>query len=110
MMLVLLKLITLFMKNTQILKVSFIVWMVTVIIGSLAKIIHYYNADIILQLSIVSFLVFSCIAIYEVYSSTRIEKSEKLMWIVGIIFLGFITGIFYLSVGRKRIVNEEKTA
>ncbi len=93
------------MKNIHILKVGFFVWLVSTVIGSILKIMHYYNGDILLSVAIVSFLLFSCTAIYVVYTSTKIDRSEKLMWILGLLFLGIFTGIFYLLVGRKRIVN-----
>ncbi len=65
------------MKNVQILKVSFLVWVVTITIGYFLRIMHHYIRDIFLNLAIFSFLLFSYIGMYEVYTSTRIDKSEK---------------------------------
>jgi hypothetical protein len=74
------------------------------IIGVLLKINHIGNATIILSIGLISTLIYIIIGIKEVNSSTKIEKSEKIMWTVGFIFFSFITALVYLFSGRKRII------
>lgn len=96
------------MKMEQILKISFFIWFVGMIIGAISKIMHHLYGDFLLNISIFSFLIFTCLVIYEIFKAEKIEKSEKIMWIIGMLFLGVITGIFYLLVGRKRVVSNER--
>lgn len=93
------------MSKEQILKVSFFIWFVCMLIGAWLKIIHHSYGGFLLNVSIVCYLIFACLVIYEVLQSHRIEKTEKIMWTIGILFLGSIVGIIYLLVGRKRIVD-----
>lgn len=93
------------MNKGQILKVSFFIWFVCMIIGAALKIMHYSYGGFLLNVSIACYFIFAALAIYEVLQSDRIEKTEKIMWTIGILFLGSIIGIIYLLFGRKRIVN-----
>ena len=93
------------MNKEQILKVSFFIWFVGMLIGAVLKIMHYSYAGFLLNVSVAFYFVFECFVIYEVLQSNRIERTEKIMWTIGIIFFGVITGILYLVTGRKRIVN-----
>ena len=93
------------MKKEQLLKISFFISLIGILIGSFLKITHSPSADIILEFSMLLYLVFAALVIYEVYQSNKIETTEKIMWSVGVIFLGSIAGILYLATRRKRIVN-----
>jgi hypothetical protein len=92
------------MENKQILNLSFALSFVIVIIGALFKIMHYPYSQLFLIVGLISMLVFWYVAISEIRSSTKIDGSEKFMWIFGIIFLGSVTGLVYLLSARKRIV------
>lgn len=78
------------------------------IIGAYLKITHAAGADTWLWISFVAWVVFIIAAIYEVVNSTTINRSEKIMWVVGFILLGSITGIVYLILGRKRVVAKAR--
>ena len=93
------------MNKGQILKVNFFIWFVCMIIGAALKIMHYSYGGFLLNVSIACYFIFAALAIYEVLQSNRIEKNEKFMWMIGLLFLGTLTGILYLVTGRKRIVN-----
>lgn len=92
------------MENKQILNISFACSFVIVIIGALFKIMHYPYSQLFLILGLISMLVFWFIAIAEIRSSTKIDGSEKFMWIIGLIFFGSIAGLVYILSARKRIV------
>ena len=48
-------------------------------------------------------LLFNLMALPEVWKSTRITHSEKIMWSVGFLTIIGLAGIVYLANGRKRI-------
>lgn len=92
------------MKNKQILNSSFILSIVIVIVGAFFKIMHYPFSQLLLIVGLIAMVVFWYIAISEIRSSTKIDGSEKFMWIFGLIFLGSFAGLVYLLSARKRIV------
>ena len=96
------------MNKEQILKISFFIWFVGMLIAAVLKIMHYSYGEFLLNVSMAFYLVFTCMVIYEVLKSDKIERSEKIMWTIGMLFLGAIAGILYLLVARKRIVNPER--
>ena len=51
-------------------------------------------------------IIFIYLFIKEVWQSTNIEKSEKIMWTIGIIFMTTIVAIVYLLSARKRVTRE----
>ena len=93
------------MKREHILKISFFTSIIGISTGAVLKIMHSPFADLLLQISFVLYLVFAVLALYEIFQSNKIEIVEKIMWTIGILFLGSIIGILYLLFGRKRIVN-----
>ena len=93
------------MKRDHILKLSFFISVVGILIGAVFKIMHFPYAELLLEISIVSYLIFAALALYEIYQSNKIETLEKVMWTIGLLFLGSIIGILYLVTGRKRIVT-----
>jgi preprotein translocase subunit SecG len=46
-------------------------------------------------------LFFIISAIYEVMNSSKIDGSEKFMWVIGFLFFGIITGLVYLLSAKK---------
>lgn len=95
------------MKAKNILVISFIVSIVTIFIGAMFKIMHYANADALLIIGIASWLVLVITALYEIQNSTRINRTEKLMWTVGFILAAGVAAIIYLSIGRQKIIKEQ---
>ena len=93
------------MKRHNILKISFFISVIGILTGAVLKIMHSNFAELFLQISIGFYLVFAALVIYEIYQSCNIETVEKIMWTIGILFLGSIVGLLYLVTGRKRIEN-----
>ena len=91
------------MNTGLILKTSLISSIVFVLVGSLFKIMHYPNADILLIMGLICSLILIITGIYEVRTSKRISGSEKTMWTIGFLFMSGIVGIVYVLSGRKRI-------
>ncbi|CAN5668577.1 hypothetical protein BH10BAC2_BH10BAC2_44670 [soil metagenome] len=93
------------MKTGIILTVSFIIGIITLVIGAMFKIMHYPGADTFLVIGILTWLVFVITALYEVQRSTTINRTEKLMWTVGFILIAGITAIIYLLFRRGKVVS-----
>ena len=93
------------MKRDHVLKISFLSSVIGILFGAVLKIMHSPFADLLLELSFACYLVFAVLALFEVYQSNKIETTEKIMWTIGLLFLGSVVGILYLVAGRKRIVN-----
>ena len=93
------------MKIERILNISFFISVIGISIGAVLKIMHSPFGNLLLEISFAFYLVFAVLALYEVFQSNKIETVEKIMWTIGILFLGSIIGILYLLFGRKRIVN-----
>jgi hypothetical protein len=68
------------------------------------KTFHLSGSIVILIIGALSTLIFILTSLNEVLSSTRIKKSEKIMWTICLILLNWITGFVYLISGRKRII------
>ena len=92
------------MENKQILTISLLLSIVIVIVGALLKIMHYPYSEMVIFIGFISTFVFWYIAIPEIKSSTKINGSEKFMWIFGLIFISSITSLVYLLSARKRII------
>ena len=92
------------MENKQILNISLLFSVIIVIVGTLFKILHYTYSQLFLASGFIAMLVFCFVAISEIRSSTKINQSEKFMWIFGLIFIGSITSLVYILSARKRIV------
>ncbi|MCU0404736.1 MAG: PLD nuclease N-terminal domain-containing protein [Chitinophagaceae bacterium] len=91
------------MKN-QVFLLLFILTIVGSFAGAVLKIMHAPGADILLAAALLGGYVFAVLALWEILPSS-INKSEKLMWMVGFVFLNWITVILYLAVGRNRIMR-----
>ena len=85
-------------------KYSYITSMLLTITGALMKINHIQFANVFLGIGLLALLIFIIFAVFEVNNSRKISGSEKLMWNVGFLFFGSITGLIYIVSARKRII------
>lgn len=92
------------MKVNNNFKAVFSISILIALIGAYFKIMHWGYSKPILIIGILLSLGYIILGIIEVNNSTKIEKSEKIMWTVGFIFFSFITALVYLFSGRKRII------
>ena len=86
-------------------KTSFLMSIFCAIVGSWLKLAHIHGSATLFVIAILTAVVFIILCLTEIIRSTKLNRSEKLMWTVGLIFMGNITGIVYLLSGRKRIVT-----
>src|SRR6187431_1055219 len=93
------------MIRDHLFKTVFLISILLIIAGSSMKALHKPGADIFMIATIITTIIYAIVGIYEVYHSTKIGRTEKIMWTVGFIFLSMITGIVYLVSGRQRILR-----
>jgi lipid-A-disaccharide synthase-like uncharacterized protein len=93
------------MNTNKIIPISFIISYLFTIVGALLKIMHWPNANVFLIIGMLALAFFVGTCIYEIMSSERINKSEKIMWFFGFLFFWMITGLVYILLGRKRIIR-----
>jgi hypothetical protein len=63
---------------------------------------HTPGADVLLAVALIGGFAFAVLALWEILPSS-ISTIEKLMWMVGFIFLNWLAAVLYLAVGRKRV-------
>ena len=94
------------MKVGTIVKVSFVLSLILVIVGALLKILHYRDLETLLVVGVVLGLIFIVSSLYEVRTSKRINSSEKTLWTIAFIFMSGITGLVYIISGRRKVVGD----
>lgn len=94
------------MTRLTLYKIAFFLSIVTSTTGLAAKIMHFPGGLILILLSALFSIVYVMIALYEIYKSDRITLDEKLMWTAGFILGCTVAGLFYLVIGRPRILSE----
>ena len=87
---------------------AFSISFVTVVIGTVLKILHLSGAHLFMFLTIMLTVVYAISALSEIYRSDRITKNEKIMCTVGFIFFSTIAGILYYFIARPRMTREFK--
>jgi hypothetical protein len=91
-------------SKTQILGTTLLLYFVLLLAGTIFKIMHLPYAEVILIIMFCTAITFIALAVYEVIQSSRINMNEKIMWVIGLLFLGIIGSALYWFSGRKRIV------
>jgi hypothetical protein len=90
------------MTIQSMIKWTFIAALLLVPFGAFMKILHSPTADFFLQIGMVCTGIVMAIGIYEIRTSRRLNKNEKFIWTIGMLFLTFIAlPLYYLKV-RKR--------
>lgn len=91
------------MNKEKILRSSLFVCIGITILAAWYKIMHKPGADPLILVSLIAGAVFIITAIIEVSRSEKIDRSEKIMWILGFLFLTTIAGLIYVLSARKRV-------
>ena len=96
------------MKNKKVfIKSIYLISLISSITAVVLNFSHIDGAGTLLTIGIIASLIFILFSICEVSFSKRIEGTEKMMWIVGLLCITSITGFVYVFSARKRIVNIE---
>ena len=94
------------MKKDTVIKVSFVLGLLLTMVGAMLKILHEPNSEPFLIIGIIASIIYIVLAIYEIRTSTRIDRTEKTMWTLAFIFMSGFTGLIYFIMGRKRIISK----
>ncbi|MBS1579725.1 MAG: PLDc N-terminal domain-containing protein [Bacteroidetes bacterium] len=92
--------------NHKLFYTIYIIGVISTIVGALFKIMHKPDADFFIEVGLLLTAIYTVIALYEIFNSKNILQNEKLMWLVGFIFVNAITGLMYFLQGRKRILRK----
>ena len=71
-------------------KWSFVISFVFILVGALMNILHLPGADILLIIGILANGIFIVSALSEVWGPVRINTNEKIMWTIAFIFMEFL--------------------
>jgi hypothetical protein len=93
------------MKTGIIINLGFFLGLSITIIGALMKLMHWANADALLIIGVLAWLIFIVTALYEVNTSARISRTGKLMWTVAFVLMAGIAGMVYMLGGRKNVIG-----
>ena len=90
----------------DVVKASFWLTFALTLIGAILKLQKLEFSGVFMTLGILALITFIVSCLLEVYESKTIDGTERFMWTIGFVFLWFMTGIFYLISGRKRILKQ----
>ena len=93
------------MNLNPVIKTSFILSLLGLAINIFSVTNKNFRVEGGMLMVLVPQMVFIVAAGYEVNTSLKIQRSEKIMWIVGFVLTGLIAGTAYMLSGRKRIMS-----
>ena len=93
------------MSKANLLRNSFFLYALLFIVGVIFRIMHLPYAEVFLSLTFFSAVFFIALAIKEISQSDKIDTSEKVMWLVALLFLGLLGAALYYFSGRKKIIG-----
>jgi len=73
------------------------------IIGAMFKITHWANGNNFISAGLIASLGYIILGIRDVFSNQKTNLLTKLMWLIGFIFVPWITGLIYYPVFKKII-------
>ena len=87
------------------LTITLAVLTICIVVGIAFKILHYPLSEAILSIGLIAALLFTIVALTEIWSSRSIGVAEKVMWATGFIVLNGLAAMLYLLAARKRILQ-----
>lgn len=94
------------MTKTNLFTSAFLISLLTVVTGTILKILHLPGGQFFLVLTVILTFIYAIIALSEIYSSDSISISEKVIWTAGFIIFSTIAGLLYFFIGRPRMKRE----
>ena len=102
------KIITLMNKDLLI-KVTFGISVVGIFLWGIFKIMHFqFPIPFVYPIVLLSTLIYTILALIEVFSSDRVKPSEKVMWVIGFLVINMIAGILYFVLRRNSLTRNYK--
>ena len=96
------------MNNKNLIPIFYVLSFIILFLGAIFKILHQPFGSEIMGLALISSIIYIVLSLLEIFKSERIDKTEKIMWLVGFIFLSTVAGFIYLVSARKRILRDYK--
>ncbi len=90
------------MNKVVIYKWSLIATLVFIFLGAFLKIMHYPHGSILLTIGLVSCIGYIILGLVDVFSDKKLNLPERLMWLIGFIFISWITAIVYYPSFKRR--------
>lgn len=86
----------------RIFKISYLIGLILLILAAIFRYHQYPGSTLLYYISFSVSAVYMVIGINEVLVSKTMPSTEKLMWVVGFIFLNVLTGFLYLMKKTRR--------
>ena len=83
------------MKKYQLYRLSLNISIAILLVGFLFKIQHWPGGNLMMTIGWILSLVYTVIALYEIFLNEEISLFEKGGWLIGFLILTPITGLFY---------------
>ncbi|TCD00514.1 hypothetical protein [Pedobacter psychroterrae] len=96
------------MNKDLILKITFGISLFCGLIGLYLKMMHISFPLPFIGVSVVASIIYSVLALTEIFTAKRIKQPEQVMWVLGFLFFNPITGFIYFVLRRKYIIRTPK--
>jgi len=90
--------------TTNLAKAIFLVSLLSLIVGGYLYLEEVPGSPTLLTIGVLSQLVFTVWAVYEIWSKSNLVRLDKMVWTAAFIVLNGIAGIFYYFVYRDKMV------
>ena len=90
------------MNRVMIYKLSLFISIALIVIGAVFRIQHWPQGSNLIMIGGAASLAFIFLGAKDVLSNQKESAIVKIMWMVGFIFLSWVTGATYLQQFRKR--------
>ena len=98
------------MNRKRILVTSFfLLGTITLINGAYLKVNHFAYADSLLLIGLIITVIVTLLALYEIHSSSKVQRTEKVLWTLGFLMMNTITGFLYFLIYRKEIIKKQES-
>ena len=96
------------MKSLNQFKAVFLFSLTLVFLQYVIKYLNLPGLKILMFINLPFVLIYIVMALKEIYSSNRINMTEKIMWTICLIGLNWFAGLIYLLFARKRVLRKFK--
>ncbi len=87
---------------------AFVLSVISSVLGAFLKILHVPGANILFIIWVLLTVLYIVVALYEIYTSPRLQLSEKIMWTVTFLVATMLAAILYMIVCRPKLRHEYK--
>ncbi|MCB0656005.1 MAG: hypothetical protein KDC57_07715 [Saprospiraceae bacterium] len=91
--------------TSNLIRALFLISFLCIVIGGYLYLEDVPGSPTLLTIGILSQLVFTLWALYEIWLKSSVERLDKLVWTAAFIVLNGIAGLFYYFVYRDKMVN-----